>query len=145
MREISKTISLPVSKDDKGNASKTESFFVTRMPLRQATEAWDIVMKTYGKPLSSIITRIYLNAGGKVGTAKITIEDIEPALTDYVKSCEIGQTYTFIETILNPDFVKYNGLPVELNEVYNKFGLLFLFKLCFEIGKFNFEDFFFSK
>ena len=141
MRDVSKTINLKI-KDEKGGFTE-ESFFVARMPLRQATHAWDIIMKTYGKPLTSIMSKVYVRSKGKKGEATVTVEDIDKALSEYVKECEVGQTFLFLETILKPDFVKYQNEPIALSEVYSKIGLFSLFKLSREVCKFNFEDFFF--
>ena len=121
-----------------------ENFLVLRMNLVKSCHVFDLIMKTYGKSLISIATRIYLNAEGKKGEARLRYSEVEEALNVYVENSP-GMTLSVFQEILDPELIKYKDKPLDLSDIFTKFGLKFVFLLAFEVIKFNYEDFFFSK
>lgn len=139
MRPVSETIKV-VSDKKKG---VEESFFVLRMPLRKSCHVFDLVMKTYGKPLIGLISKLYYSRKGE-GEGDLDYEDISAVLNVFANN-NPGMTISVFQEILDPDYVKYKEKPLDLDEIHKNFGLKFIFSLTVKVLRFNYDDFFFSK
>lgn len=117
-----------------------ESFFVLRMPLVSACNTLDMIMVSYGKILAPFLTQGLTNQN-----PKISAEAMRKGLENFLESAQIGTTLKFINGVLSPNYVKYKEEQIETSELFKTFGLKFLFALAFEVIKFNYNDFFFSK
>ena len=116
------------------------------MPLVQASNVFDLILQTYGQPIINIVSSLLTGVpqekeSGKKTEATLNVEQMEAAFSAYIKTAKPGQSLIFFNSLLHTDYVKYNNEPINTGELYNQFGLKFLFKLSFEVIKFNYDDF----
>ena len=121
-----------------------KSLVIYRLPLKQALNAFEVILNAYGEALVKLFSVILFDdksrkSGDK--KASIPIKEIEGAFTSYASKAYAGQTEQVLNKLINPDYVKFDGKPANLEELYKDHGLTFLIRLCFEVIKFNFDDF----
>ena len=117
-----------------------KEFLINRFPLTTACNVFDKLCQIYGESLIVAIANLSQSGTGNK-PAELELSKVKEVFTSYSKNISQNQTISFLNLIIQKDFVTHNGKKVSLNEVYNDYGLKFCFLLAFQIVKFNFSDF----
>ena len=104
--------------------------------MAKTINGFDVLTRYFGPPLIEIATQVLEESDFSFSALKdmdINFERLKEGFKDYTKSVQTGHSFEILSFFIdNPDFVKLDGHPIDMNEVFKKKGFfLHLWKLFF--------------
>ena len=120
-----------------------KEYVIFLFPLETSLYNLDLLLSTYGEAFTKLIKDFLIeNENKKSGKkATISLDAIAKAMALLKNTLKPGDSIVIVKSFINPEFIKHDGKPVDLNKIYTQEGWWYIFKLIATIIMENYLDF----